>query len=73
MYDQRGWKYYGGGRDLQQAVQPLLVENNGNRLAFIGCDFPGPPSDWATAGSPGAAPCQLDKIALEITQLRRQS
>ena len=43
MYDQLGWKYYGGGRDLQDALQPALLENNGNKLAFIGCDFPGPP------------------------------
>ena len=40
LYDQRGWKYYGGGRNLQAALQPALVENNGNKLAFIGCDFP---------------------------------
>jgi len=72
MYDQRGWKYYGGGRNLQDALQPVLVENNGNKLAFIGCDFSGPPSDWATVSSPGAAPCQLDRMAVEITQLRSQ-
>ena len=34
--------------------------------------LPGPRSDWATASSPGAAPCQLDEIALELTQLRSQ-
>lgn len=72
MYKQRGWKYYGGGRDLQDALQPALVENNGNRLAFIGCDFSGPPRDWATATSPGAAACDLDKLAIEINQLRSQ-
>ena len=72
MYDQLGWKYYGGGRNLREALQPALVENNGNKLAFIGCDFPGPPSDWATVSSPGAAPCQLDKMVLEISQLRSQ-
>jgi poly-gamma-glutamate synthesis protein (capsule biosynthesis protein) len=72
MYDRLGWKYYGGGQDLQDALQPALVENNGNKLAFIGCDFPGPPGDWATATSPGSAPCDLDKLALEITQLRSQ-
>ena len=72
LYDRLGWKYYGGGRDLQNALQPALVENNGNRLAFIGCDFPGPPGDWATATSPGSAPCDLGKMGIEITQLRLQ-
>ena len=72
MYAQRGWKYYGGGRNLEEALQPALVENNGNRLAFIGCDFSGPPKDWATSATPGAAPCNLQKMASEITQLRSQ-
>jgi poly-gamma-glutamate synthesis protein (capsule biosynthesis protein) len=72
MYDRLGWKYYGGGRNLQDALQPALMENNGNRLAFIGCDFPGPPIDWATATTPGSAPCNLDKMVLQITQLRSQ-
>ncbi len=72
MYDRLGWKYYGGGRDLQDALQPALLENNGNRLAFVGCDHPGPPSDWATSATPGSAPCDLDGLAREITQLRSQ-
>lgn len=72
MYDRRGWKYYGGGRDLQDALKPALLENNGNKLAFVGCDYPGPPSDWATVSTPGAAPCNLDRLAAEITQLRSQ-
>jgi poly-gamma-glutamate synthesis protein (capsule biosynthesis protein) len=70
MYDQLGWKYYGGGRVLQDALQPALVEHNGNKLAFIGCNFPGPPRDWATDTNPGSAPCNLDNMALEITSLR---
>ncbi len=72
MYDQLGWKYYGGGRDLQAALQPALVENNGNKLAFIGCDIAGPPGDWATDTRPGSAPCNLDDLAVEITRLRSQ-
>jgi poly-gamma-glutamate capsule biosynthesis protein CapA/YwtB (metallophosphatase superfamily) len=57
---------------LQDALKPALLENNGNKLAFVGCDYPGPPSDWATASTPGAAPCNLDRLAAEITQLRSQ-
>ena len=72
MYDRLGWKYFGGGRDLQAALQPALVEHNGNKLAFIGCNFAGPPDDWATDTRPGSAPCILDKVAAEITHLRAQ-
>lgn len=71
-YDRLGWKYYGGGRDLQDARQPALLENNGNKLAFVGCDYPGPPHDWATASTPGSLPCNLDQLAQEITTLRSQ-
>jgi poly-gamma-glutamate synthesis protein (capsule biosynthesis protein) len=72
MYDRLGWKRYGGGRDLQDALQPALLENNGNKLAFVGCDYPGPPHDWATDSSPGAAPCNFDSLVIQISQLRAQ-
>ncbi len=72
MYDQRGWKYFAGGRNLQDALQPALVENNGNKLAFVGCNFAGPPGDWATENTPGSAPCNLDDMAVEISSLRSQ-
>jgi poly-gamma-glutamate synthesis protein (capsule biosynthesis protein) len=72
MYDQLGWKHYGGGRDLQDALQPALLEHNGNRLAFVGCNVVGPPDDWAADTSPGSAPCNLDDLADEITRLRSQ-
>ncbi|HVM71870.1 MAG TPA: CapA family protein [Anaerolineales bacterium] len=72
MYVQRGWRYYGGGRDVQDAQKPALIENHGNKLAFVGCDFPGPSTDWATATSPGAAPCDFSSLAREIAGLRSQ-
>jgi len=72
MYDQRGWKYFAGGRDLQDSLQPALVEHNGNKLAFIGCNFAGPPDDWAADSRPGSAPCDPDYLVSEITGLRSQ-
>jgi len=70
MYDQLGWKYFGGGRDLQSSLQPALVEHNGNKLAFLGCNFAGPPSDWATDSRPGSTPCDFDTLTSEIASLR---
>ena len=72
MYDQRGWKYFGGGRDLQNSLQPALVEHNGNKLAFIGCNYAGPPSDLATDTRPGSTPCDFEIMTAEITRLRSQ-
>jgi len=70
MYDQRGWLHFGGGRNLQDSFQPALVEDHGNKLAFIGCNYAGPPNDWATDARPGSAPCDFDKLAAEISSLR---
>jgi poly-gamma-glutamate synthesis protein (capsule biosynthesis protein) len=57
LYKQRGWAVFAGGANLEEARQPAKIENNGNKLAFIGCNPAGPPAAWATADSPGAAPC----------------
>jgi poly-gamma-glutamate synthesis protein (capsule biosynthesis protein) len=57
MYTARGWLYFGGGQNLADAQKPALMEHNGTRLAFVGCNEAGPPVAFATATLPGAAPC----------------
>lgn len=72
MYDQRGWKYYGGGRTLADAIKPALFEHNGNKIAFLGCNAK--PEGYATASatSPGAVHCDLEKMSAEIKQIIQQ-
>jgi poly-gamma-glutamate synthesis protein (capsule biosynthesis protein) len=70
MYQDHGWKTYGGGADLEKAKQPLLVEHNGNRLAFLGCSPSGPAAVWATQYTPGSAPCDLNKLGQQVRDLR---
>jgi hypothetical protein len=70
LYDQLGWSYFGGGHDLTESLKPLLLENNGNKLAFIGCNLVGPPNDWATDDRPGSAPCNFDQLVTDIRSLR---
>ena len=36
LYKQNNMQVYGGGANLADARQPLLIENHGNKLAFIG-------------------------------------
>lgn len=67
IYNKNGIAYYGGGADLKDAQKPLLLEDHGNKIAFIGCnpvDLGKPPE--ATETKPGAAPCdhkyQVDTI-----------
>jgi hypothetical protein len=72
MYAQHGWKVFGGGRNLQASTQPVLLEHNGNKLVFLGCNFAGPPGDWATDERPGSAPCDFELVTAQIAQLRSQ-
>jgi hypothetical protein len=72
MYKQRGWQVYGGGANLSDAQRSLLIEHNGNRLAFIGCSPSGPPTVWATIDTPGSAPCNLRELETRIARLRQE-
>jgi poly-gamma-glutamate synthesis protein (capsule biosynthesis protein) len=49
-----------------------LLTHNGNRFAFLGCNYPGPASAQATANSPGAAACDYDFLTNQIQQLRSE-
>ena len=68
MYNQRGWKYYGGGINLEDGMKPALFEHNGNKIAFIGCNAK--PEGYATASatSPGAVHCDMDAMAKVVEQ-----
>ncbi len=72
LYDQNNLPYYGGGRNTEQARQPLIVEDHGNRIAFIGCDPAGPENILTTAATPGAGRCDYDWMAQAVGELRQQ-
>lgn len=76
MYDERGWVYFGGGRNAAEALQPVRFEMNGNKIAFVGCNWFG--NDWATDERPGSARCgsksprDLDLIVPVIRGLKAE-
>ena len=73
MYEQRDWFTYAGGWNLADARSPALVDHNGNRLAFIGCNLVGPPNAWASTTTPGSAPCgDYLWLVAEIERLREE-
>jgi len=72
MYTERSLSYYGGGADLEEARRPLMLEHNGNELAFIGCNPVDPLNILADENRPGAAPCDFDYLVAQIRQLRAQ-
>jgi hypothetical protein len=69
LYKQRNWLTFAGGSNLEEARKPALVENHGNKLAFIGCNPVGPRGAWATDSAPGAAPC--NDYAWMLDQIRQ--
>jgi len=70
MYKERGWPYFGGGANLEDARKPALLMHNGNRFAFLGCNPVGPGITWATETEPGAAPCDdYEWMKAEIASL----
>ena len=72
LYKQNNIQYYGGGANLAEASKPLLIQNHGNKLAFIGCNDGEPPHPFATDRTPGANPCNYKQLAVEIGQVRAQ-
>lgn len=72
MYRERGWLTYGGGATYEQGRQPVLVEHNGNRLAFIGCNGKGGSFARASATSPGSVACDFAWLQQTIGELSKQ-
>ncbi|MHB8776646.1 MAG: CapA family protein [Anaerolineales bacterium] len=73
MYKQNNLPYYGGGANIEESRLPVLMEVNGNKLAFTGCN--GKQAyvfAKATATSPGAADCDYDFFTKQIGELKAQ-
>ncbi len=75
LYDHEGIPYFGGGRTITEATRFITLTNNGNVIAFVGCD------DWDRPGSAavvdglgdgraGAVPCDppYPEMQQEITK-----
>ena len=73
MYDAAGLRYYGGGRNADEARKFLLVQDHGNKLAFLGANSFGPASDWATADRPGSAKYDPEDMKKQIAAARGQA
>ena len=69
LYKERGWPYYGGGANSEEARQPYTVEHNGNKIAFIGCNAKGGNYASATDNYPGAVDCDYDLMEQQIRDL----
>ncbi len=71
IYDEYDLPYYGGGRNVEDGRKPLLMEVNGNKLMFIGCNYK---TIYASATDtvPGSVPCDFDYMTAQIALYRAQ-
>jgi poly-gamma-glutamate synthesis protein (capsule biosynthesis protein) len=72
LYKERGWPYYGGGANIDEARAPLLIEHNGNKIAFIGCNGKGGGYASADVDYPGAGECDYDLMETQVRDLVAQ-
>ncbi len=72
FYAEQGIRTYGGGIDGDAARAPLIVEDHGNRLAFLGANQFGPESVWAAADYPGSAEYDRDQMIASIQAVKPQ-
>ncbi len=72
LYEGVGIQPFAGGTNLADAIQPLIIEHNGNRLAFLGCNAPGPGYAQATEVNPGAVPCDTEELWSSLEALESE-
>ena len=69
LLSEKGFLFYAGGYFLEEASQPLIIEHNGNQLAFLGCNIAGPSNVWAGDNKSGVNPCDYDGLEKQIRSL----
>ena len=72
LYIEKGYQVYGGGSNTESAREALLIEDHGNRIAFVGCNEPGPESVFATDNEPGTASCEMEWLLPAISALKQE-
>jgi len=70
IYAQADLPVYGGGVNKEAAFTPLVMEHNGNKLAFLGANSYGPKFAWATDSQPGSAEFDLAIMSATIRNLK---
>ncbi len=70
LYESAGMMTVAGGRDLDSARQPLIIQHNGASIALLSCNWNGPDFALVTDTQPGAAYCVLDWLREAIPALK---
>jgi poly-gamma-glutamate synthesis protein (capsule biosynthesis protein) len=73
MYEDAGIKYFGGGRDENEARSPAIVEINGITFAFLGYNAIPPATYFAGPNSPGSAEMVKSEMIEDIKEAKSQA
>lgn len=73
LFAKDGYKVFGGGHNDAEAAKVLVVEDHGNKLAFLGMNSFGPTTVWATADRPGAQKYDKDTLHQELAEARKEA
>jgi len=73
LYKENNIPYYGGGANEAEARKPVLMDVNGNKIAFMGCNGKRP-EKYVKAGvnRPGAANCDYDFFVQQVKDVKAQ-
>ncbi|HEX2621131.1 MAG TPA: CapA family protein, partial [Phototrophicaceae bacterium] len=79
-YQDNNIRTIAGGETDANARQPLLLEHNGSKVAWLSCNWIGPYYAWVNEDPnklggvrPGAADCNRDWLAATIPQLKAEN
>ena len=70
LYKERGWGYFAGGANLEEAREPFYINHNGNKIAFIGCNAKPTGYSSATSTLPGTWHCNWDYLSNEFNLIK---
>jgi len=71
LFDRQGLRYFGGGKNIRSAHEPVVFETKGKRIAVLGYDIFLPRSFEALPDQPGVAWGEPDFIAQDIVRARQ--
>ncbi|MBQ6343249.1 MAG: CapA family protein [Anaerolineaceae bacterium] len=72
LFDEKGYSYYGAGKNILSAAKPLFIEHNGNHFVFLGCNCAGPEHVYASERLPGVQRCDFDQMEKQIRKYSAQ-
>ncbi len=62
-------RYYGAGKNKEDAAEVLFIEESGNKFAFLGCNIAGPEHVFADENLPGVNRCDMDTLEKQVSEL----